>query len=100
MFFATYGVFEAGNDIARLDLGVEASPRADQRQPIGRILRDHDGKEQPEWYSIVDNITLTSADKDTVLLRDFLTMAVSRKRFLQRGDVEIKNISDLDRMLK
>ncbi len=54
IIFATYGIFGTGIDIPRLDMGVEAMPRSDLVQAIGRIVRIYDGKPQPEWYSICD----------------------------------------------
>lgn len=54
IILATYGIFDTGGDIARLDWGLEATPRYDVAQPLGRILREYPDKPQPEWYSVVD----------------------------------------------
>lgn len=51
---ATYGIFDTGIDIKRLDWGLEASMRGDVAQAVGRILRLMDGKPVPEWYSVYD----------------------------------------------
>lgn len=53
---ATYGIFDTGIDIKRLDFGVELSPRGDVAQAVGRILRLMKGKVTPEWYSIFDDL--------------------------------------------
>lgn len=58
IIFATYGIFSVGVDIKRLDMGVEASPRSDLVQAIGRVIRAMDNKPQPEWYTITDMIYL------------------------------------------
>ena len=55
---ATYGIFDTGIDIARLDWGLEASPRGDVAQAVGRVLRivTHYEKNAPEWYSVLDRL--------------------------------------------
>ncbi len=55
--FATYGIFDTGIDISRLDWGIELLPRGDVTQAIGRILRIHAGKPVPVWYSVEDHFT-------------------------------------------
>jgi hypothetical protein len=39
-----------------MDTGVEATPRGDVRQAIGRIGRDPRNPNNPEWHSLVDII--------------------------------------------
>lgn len=57
IILTTYGKFGTGGDIARLDMAVEALPsRVDLVQAVGRIVRTHEGKLQPEWYTIKDEI--------------------------------------------
>lgn len=58
IILATYGIFATGTDIPRIDFGVEATPRANQDQAIGRILRLYEGKPQPEWIGVEDKILL------------------------------------------
>ena len=53
---ATYQVFGTGGDIPDLSVGFEATPRMDQFQSIGRILRIKKDKPTPEWYSIYDYV--------------------------------------------
>lgn len=53
---ATYGIFDVAIDISRLDWGIEATPRGDVEQPVGRILRLKEGKKTPVWNTIIDNI--------------------------------------------
>lgn len=78
LFLATYGIFGVGLDIPRVDMGVEASPRANVVQPIGRLLREHPGKPQPEWYSIRDTITPTSGGGEPYSL--FISQAMARRK--------------------
>lgn len=54
IYFATYGVFKQGENIPRLDAGIEATPRSDGRQPPGRIRRRRPNKAKPIWVSIRD----------------------------------------------
>jgi superfamily II DNA or RNA helicase len=53
---ATYGIFDTGADVARLDMGVECTPRSNVRQAMGRVQRLMDGKPTVEWYSIFDQV--------------------------------------------
>ncbi len=59
--FATYQIFSKGVDVPRLDMGVEALPSGNVKQPLGRILRLQDGKPEPEWYAICDTVKLDGA---------------------------------------
>ena len=95
IFLTTYGIFGTGNDIARLDLGIEASPRSDQRQPLGRILREYEGKDEPEWYSIKDDIVLAYPDGEEEPLTDLLKASVARKRSYKRQDAKIVAVKDV-----
>jgi hypothetical protein len=54
IYYATYGVFKKGENIPRLNAGVEATPRSDGKQPPGRIRRRLPGKPKPFWVSIRD----------------------------------------------
>lgn len=56
---ATYGIFDTGIDIKRLDWGIELTPRGDVAQAVGRVLREMSGKLMPEWYSIYDILWTT-----------------------------------------
>lgn len=53
-YLATYGVFKQGENIQRLDCGIEASPRGEGIQPPGRVRRRMPGKRKPIWVSIRD----------------------------------------------
>ncbi len=56
IIFATYGMIKEGIDIPRLDAGIDATPRGDAAQLIGRIRRPHEGKKEPViWVTIVDS---------------------------------------------
>lgn len=54
LIFATSQIFSKGVDVPRLDMGVEALPLGNIKQPLGRILRLQEGKPAPEWYGIMD----------------------------------------------
>jgi hypothetical protein len=60
IILATYGLFDTGADVDRLDMGVELTPRSNLRQAIGRVLRIMPGKPVPEWYSVRDTIMVYS----------------------------------------
>ena len=54
VIFSTYGMGKEGLDIPRLDTGIDASPRADGVQAIGRIRRPFPNKKHPQWFTICD----------------------------------------------
>ena len=54
IIFATYGMMKEGIDIPRLDGGIDATPRTEARQVIGRIRRPLPGKKVPLWVTIRD----------------------------------------------
>lgn len=67
IILATYKIFGTGVDISRLDFGVEASPISNVTQALGRVLRLKEGKPQPEWVTILDDIYYTDVyfDEDS-----------------------------------
>jgi superfamily II DNA or RNA helicase len=54
VLFATYGIMAKGVDIPRLSAGIDATPRAESTQVVGRILRPMPGKLRPIWVTIAD----------------------------------------------
>lgn len=53
--FATYGMMKEGVDVPRLDAGIDATPRSDAEQLVGRIRRPFAGKKAPViWVTPVD----------------------------------------------
>ncbi len=54
IIFGTYGMIKEGVDIPRLDGGIDATPRTEGRQVIGRIRRPLPGKRVPLWVTIRD----------------------------------------------
>ena len=55
IIFAPYGMMKEGVDIPRLDAGIDATPRSDATQLIGRIRRTGEGKKSPViWVTVVD----------------------------------------------
>ncbi|MCK5307070.1 MAG: DEAD/DEAH box helicase family protein [Zetaproteobacteria bacterium] len=54
ILLATYGMFNKGVDVPRLDAGIELTPRAKAQQVHGRILRPLDNKKIPIWVTVRD----------------------------------------------
>jgi superfamily II DNA or RNA helicase len=54
LIFATYGMLTEGIDIPRLDAGLDATPRGQATQIIGRIRRPMPGKKHPIWVTVLD----------------------------------------------
>jgi hypothetical protein len=96
IFFTTYGIFSTGNDISKLNMGVEATPRTDQRQALGRILRQRDDGLISEWYSIADDITLVSGSefKRDEVLTDLIKDNVSRRKRFKEQEAKLIQIDD------
>lgn len=65
LIFATYEIFSKGVDVQRLDMGVEALPSGNVKQPLGRVLRIMPGKQQPEWYAIHDTVEIENKFGET-----------------------------------
>jgi hypothetical protein len=92
-----------GLDIPRLDMGVEAGPRSDLVQAIGRLTRSLKGKPVPEWYSINDLISYTEndpghpdadSDGNYKVYYDFLlTKAKGRMRSFKQHKAFIKKVA-------
>lgn len=97
IIFATYKIFSKGIDVPRLDMGVEALPSGNLKQPLGRVLRILEGKPTPEWYSIHDVVELSekalfrgSAGMASVLNKFFSGKTKSRIAALKRAEARIK----------
>lgn len=54
VIFATYQMTAEATDIPQLDTLVMATPKSDVRQIVGRILREHPGKNDPLVFDLVD----------------------------------------------
>lgn len=96
IIFATYEIFSKGVDVPKLDMGVEALPSGNLKQPLGRILRLKDGKATPEWYAIHDYLKVPefgegSADpKVTILNKFFSDQTKTRRGALKRAGAKIR----------
>lgn len=55
VIFSTYSMTAEATDIPQLDTLVMATPKADIRQIVGRILRIHEGKKEPVVFDVVDS---------------------------------------------
>lgn len=51
----TYLMCSTGTDVPRWDTLIMANPRANVKQPVGRVLRTMEGKRQPVVLELVDN---------------------------------------------
>lgn len=77
--FATFASFKEGQDIPRLDWGIDVTPRVDGAQAIGRLRRKYKGKPLPVWYTIID-----------VAMRRFVEYATQRiEDYESTGNVEV-----------
>lgn len=54
VLLCTYGMMAEATDIPSLDTCILATPRSNVKQPIGRILRELEGKKQPVVIDLVD----------------------------------------------
>lgn len=54
IILATYSMMKEGVNIPRLDAGIDATPRADGIQAIGRIRRPLPNKRMPIWLTMID----------------------------------------------
>lgn len=54
VLFATYGVMAKGVDVPRLSAGIDATPRSEATQVLGRVLRAVSGKLRPIWVTVAD----------------------------------------------
>lgn len=91
ILLATYGIFDTGVDVPRLDMGVEAAPRTNLTQAIGRIVRFYPGKPVPEWYSLTD--VLAQGTPDAARYAFLLRRAASRRKCFVQAGATIKEVS-------
>jgi superfamily II DNA or RNA helicase len=54
VILATYGMTKEGTDVPEWDTLVLATPKADVKQAIGRVMRSMDGKAEPVILDLVD----------------------------------------------
>jgi hypothetical protein len=91
IIFATYEIFSKGVDVPRLDMGVEALPSGNVKQPLGRVLRLYAGKPNPEWYAIHDTIEQNDEDQRTYLLTEWFNGKTEmRVEALRKAKAKIK----------
>ncbi len=55
VILATYKYTSMGTDYSHWDTAVFMTPRADVRQPVGRVVREHEGKKAPLVLDFVDH---------------------------------------------
>lgn len=72
IIFATYGMIKEGIDIPRLDAGIDATPRGDATQLIGRVRRPVPGKKDAVWITINDVRCVISSRYFKKRLKDYL----------------------------
>lgn len=94
IIFATYEIFSKGVDVPKLDMGVEALPAGNVKQPVGRILRIKEGKAVPEWYAIHDKVEAGKFDKGDekvrILNKYFTDKTKARLAALKNAGARIK----------
>lgn len=69
--YATYGVMAKGVDAPRLSAGVDATPRSEATQVLGRLLRTMGGKLKPIWVTLADVNSFRSLYQLTKRLSDY-----------------------------
>lgn len=72
IIFATYGIMAKGVDCPRLSGGIDATPRSEATQVVGRILRIMDSKLIPIWVTIADVNSYRSLYQLTSRLTDYV----------------------------
>ena len=91
---ATYGIFAVGVDIARLDMGVECSPRGNVVQALGRVLRILKGKLTPIWFCIDDVLyTQSSSIGPKEPIGDFIDASKARTASYREQNAKISRTS-------
>jgi superfamily II DNA or RNA helicase len=78
---ATWQMMGEGTSIDWLDTAIFASPRADVRQPAGRIRRDYPDKRFPLLIDFVD--------RDSHIFRSY---AVARRKWYESLNAEVENL--------
>lgn len=71
IIFATYSMMKEGIDVPRLDAGVEATPRSEGVQVIGRIRRPLPDKLRPRWLTIRDHSSPKLLRSTASRIRDY-----------------------------
>lgn len=89
VIFATYSMMQEAVDIPRLDTGIEATPKADSLQAIGRIRRKFEGKKRPLWVAI--------RDKN---FPQFTRMTNSNLKLLAQSNVNIKEYGPATHLIR
>ena len=98
ILLATYGIFDTGTDYARLDFGVECTPRGDVVQALGRILRELPGKPTPEWHAVEDEIWYKKRDRSMLSPEEwavydyFLAKSAARRRSYLAQRAEVREV--------
>lgn len=99
IILATYQIFGRGLDAGHLDCGIEATPRGDIRQPLGRIGRSPTNPRPPEWHSITDMIVPpreSMFDPDPKPYAYFLDKAKVRLLSYRHHDARVVNVPPRD----
>jgi superfamily II DNA or RNA helicase len=97
IILSTYGMFAEGQDVPRLDMGIEATPRSDVTQSVGRIVRKHPDKRRPEWYSIYDHLmidmpTIGNAKRMQEPMPEFKKKMEARVSCYKTHEADIKKV--------
>ena len=94
ILFATYGMFNKGVDVPRLDAGVDVTPRSKAQQVHGRILRQVAGKRTPIWVTIRD---VNSYRSETMFLKRIGDYSKSNARLIEWNlELGVRGVSASD----
>lgn len=84
VIFATYGMMKEGQDVPRLDMGIDATPRSEGNQAVGRVRREFAGKSMSIWITLFDS-------RASSLLQ---SISASRIRDYKSCGVEVVNVGN------
>jgi superfamily II DNA or RNA helicase len=73
IILATYGMMKEGQNVPRLDFGMDLTPRAEGVQALGRIRRVLDGKKHPVWVTCFDHSSDLLSNISGARIRDYRT---------------------------
>ena len=91
IILATYAMIKEGIDIPRLDFGVDATPKSEITQVIGRIRRPVPGKPMPFWYTIYDYVPEIEGRPRAANRLDGLFYARLRQ-YKKDGNIEVRGL--------
>ena len=84
IFFATFKLAEKGMDIPRLNVGIDATPRSQAKQALGRTSRIYKEKKYSKWYTIDDIHVPKFRSNYYSRLKDYSKLGAKIKNYVPR----------------